>query len=114
MVGGTITPATWGGGTAPATIGGTDNNITLGRTPIGGDGTFSGSATFAGGYTRDSGSWKGGFFGPSVAGNPQVHTSPSHAAGEFRVSRPEIRGGVNNAVTQNELHIRGAFGGARE
>lgn len=108
MVGGNIDPDT-----RAQTTGDTPRlplvgeRIRLGSVPIGDDGTFSGTnVTFADpDIKRDSGSWEGGFFGPSVTGNPQVHSHPSHVAGEFSVSRPKI------GTDQNELHIRGAFGG---
>ncbi|MCY4243086.1 MAG: hypothetical protein OXD36_15255, partial [Rhodobacter sp.] len=112
MVGGSIAPGSLTGITNPTRI--TNNNIDLETTAIGGDGTFQGSASFSSGaVARDSGNWNGGFFGPSVSGTPvQTHTSPGHAAGQFSVSRPEIN--RNNVMVQNELHIRGVFGGARE
>jgi len=92
----------------------TTDHIELTATPIGGDGTFSGSAKFeAAAVTNQSGSWKGGFFGPttSVTSGVESHAAPSHVAGEFRVSRSAVPGATPGAPTrQSQLHIRGAFG----
>ena len=110
MVGGTI------GGTALDGIAAAGaNDIELTATPIGGDGKFSGSAKFrASGITNQSGSWNGGFFGPTTetTGSPpnieQEHAAPSHVAGGFTVSRSAVTGG------QIQLHVRGAFGNDRD
>jgi len=87
------------------------NNITLSPTSIGGDGKFSGSAKFTNSaVTSQSGSWKGGFFGPTteVKNGVESHIEPSDVAGEFRVSRSAIGSGMT--ARQTQLHIRGAFG----
>ena len=109
--------ANFGTGMVGGSIGGDDldgmgtnnaNDIALSAAPIGGDGTFSGDAKFsAPGVERQSGSWNGGFFGPTTMINQareQEHAAPSHVAGEFRVSRAKV------GMTQTELHVRGAFG----
>ena len=108
MVGGNIVvvPAT---GLVAAT-----DNIDLMTTMIGNDGKFSGSASFTNSNVRrDSGSWNGGFFGPTtmVDSGVESHAEPSHVAGAFSVSRPAIgTSTIVSATAQNQLHIRGAFG----
>ena len=103
-----------GGTVAPGAIGSitlADTAITLSETDIGSDGTFSGTAKFsAPSITRQSGSWKGGFFGDTteVVAGVQKHKAPDHVAGEFRVSRQKI------GTAQAELHVRGAFGNDKD
>jgi len=91
----------------------TDENITLMPTAIDGSGTFSGAAKFASTeVTGQNGNWNGGFFGETtkVESSEQKHKAPSHAAGQFSVSRGEVK--PDDTVTQDALHIRGAFGSA--
>jgi len=99
----------------------THENITLMPTAIDGSGTFSGTAKFANSdVTRQNGSWNGGFFGPTTTVTTvnsvrvEGHEAPSHAAGRFSVSRVEVGTSTDPDATQSALHIRGAFGGAKE
>jgi len=94
-----------------------DENITLMPTAIDGSGTFSGTAKFANAdVTRQNGSWNGGFFGDTteVADNEQKHKAPSHVAGQFSVSRAAVGTSSDPDETQSALHIRGAFGEAKD
>jgi len=94
-----------------------DENITLMPTAIDGSGTFSGTAKFADAdVTRQNGSWNGGFFGDTtmVTSGVQGHKAPGHAAGKFSVSRAAVGTSTDPDATQSALHIRGAFGGAKE
>ncbi len=112
MVGGNIVVVPGG---ATGLVAATDN-IDLMATMIGNDGKFSGSASFTNSNVRrDSGSWNGGFFGPTttVTGTPpaEAHAPPDFVAGAFSVSRPAIGTSTTvSATAQNQLHIRGAFG----
>jgi len=91
-------------------------NIALQMGDITGTGGFGGKAVFSGAgiTTKSTSTWKGQFYGPTtkdvVAGDSRKQgavgdpTSPSHAAGEFRVERSK------STANGDALTINGAFG----
>jgi len=91
-------------------------DITLQMGDITGTGGFGGKAVFSGTVitTKSTSTWKGQFYGPTTkdvaAGDSRKQgavgdpTSPSHAAGEFRVERSK------STANGDALTINGAFG----
>ena len=95
-------------------------------------GKFSGTARFGGSApngsvtatqssrTRGNGSWEMQFFGPTTnppvtAGDLQTHEEPSHAAGEFTVTRGSATAAqVPGSAAQPSLTVHGTFGATHD